>query len=86
MSKVNISQFLSDDDWSEDYSEQKDARRTHVREGRNDMGSNDNLGDEDIDDENVRGRKPRVRRGDIEDRLEKRRLRRELYDEYDDFN
>lgn len=86
MSKVNTSQFLSDDDWSEDASEQSDARRTHVREKPSDIGSNDNFWDENIDDEYVRGRKPRVRRRDIEDRLEKRRLRREIYDDYDDFN
>ena len=40
MSKVNISQFLSDDDWLEGYPKHKDVGGSSVRAGRVGTSSN----------------------------------------------
>lgn len=85
MSKVDIEDYASDyDDWSDDYAEQKSSRRKH---GRGQHGSRSSDLDDLWDDEETesirdKGRKSKERWRDIEDRLERRRLEREIYDDY----
>lgn len=85
MSKIDMDDYSSDyEDWSEDYPEQKGSRRKNGR-GQN-MSRSDDVDDiwDDEDSEPVKGkgRKSKDHRRDIEDRLERRRLEREIYDDY----
>ncbi|MDI3326756.1 hypothetical protein QKW35_20460 [Pontibacterium granulatum] len=85
MSKIDLEDYTSDyDDWSEDYSEQKGARRKNGRGQSTSRSSDldDIWGDDEGEPIRAKGRKSRDHRRDIEDRLERRRLEREIYDDY----
>lgn len=82
-------QLLDDgnDNWADDGQEIKAPRRRN-RERKTETDALDYIWEDEAQesDNNSRGRKVADRRRDIEDRLDKRRLRREIYDEYDDLD
>lgn len=86
MSKINLEDYTSDfDEWSDDYSESKGPRRKNNRgqQANRDDELDDIWADDERETEKSRGRKSRDHRRDIEDRLERRRLEREIYSDYD---
>ena len=75
-----------DSGWMGDDLDVKTPRRRN-RERKPDTDALDYIWDESQESESSgRGRKVADRRRDIEDRLDKRRLRREIYDDYDDLD
>lgn len=85
MSKIDMEDYESDyEGWSDDYSEQKSSRRKNERgQQMNRSRDLDDLwGNKEGEPIRSKGRKSRDHRRDIEDRLERRRLEREIFDDY----
>ncbi len=82
MSKLDFEDYLSDYDvWSEDCSKQKGLRRKN--QTSRDENNDNSWGEDESEPSQSKRRRSRDRRRDIEDRLERRRLEREIYDNYE---
>ncbi len=80
-----ISSYPADqDDWDDQSDSYNGSKRRRERMLRMSDNSSDDFEDDDIPEE--KGRKDINRRRDIEDRLERQRLKRQIYGDLDNFD